>query len=248
MESLNKHPVLSVGPNKLKRPNIAIFTANGPLKHQWWTEDLFGISAEAFCRSVVRGYCLTSKSWADFEVDNISDIKWNKNAFDSLVIPQARKRLLEALVKQQQIHKSDDDFDDVIKGKGQGLIILLAGPPGTGKTLTAESIADRLHLPLYAVSANELGDTAEEIEGHFGRVLRLAASWNAVLLFDEADAILEKRFDTPEARERNKRVAGRFCGFSKHKFLTNKVLCSISPYPGVLQRHTDPHHQQERQF
>ncbi|EME76877.1 uncharacterized protein MYCFIDRAFT_43888, partial [Pseudocercospora fijiensis CIRAD86] len=35
----------------------------------------------------------------------------------------------------------------------------------------------------------------------------LAASWNAVLLLDEADAFLEKRVDTAGARERNKRVA-----------------------------------------
>lgn len=89
--------------------------------------------------------------------------------------------------------------------------MLLTGPPGTGKTLTAESIADRLQLPLYAVSANELGDTAKEIEGKFNEILRLAAAWNAVLLLDEADAFLEKRVDAPEARDRNKRVAGESC-------------------------------------
>lgn len=87
--------------------------------------------------------------------------------------------------------------------------MLLTGPPGTGKTLTAESIADRLQLPLYAVSANELGDTAKEIEGRFNEVLRLAGDWNAVLLLDEADAFLEKRVDSPESRDRNKRVAGK---------------------------------------
>lgn len=32
-------------------------------------------------------------------------------------------------------------MDDIIKGKGTGLILLLHGSPGTGKTLTAERYA-----------------------------------------------------------------------------------------------------------
>ncbi|KXT18088.1 hypothetical protein AC579_4586 [Pseudocercospora musae] len=122
-------------------------------------------------------------------------------------MPSARKNLLEALVKQQQIYKTDSEVDDVIAGKGQGLVLLLPGPPGTGKTLTAESVADRLQIPLYAVSASELGDTVAEVEEKFGHVLQLAAQWNAVLLLDEANAFLEKRVDHPSARDRNKRVA-----------------------------------------
>lgn len=207
MDNLNQHPVLRVGQHRLGALHGTSQNNQGLLRHHRWTEILLGIRPESFCRSVVRGYCLASKAWAEFEVDNIEDIRWNKNAFDALVIPPARKRLLEALVKQQQNHKTDADVDDIVAGKGQGLIMLLAGPPGTGKTLTAESIADRLQLPLYAVSASELGDRAQEIENQFGQVLRLAASWNAVLLIDEADAFLEKRLDNSEARDRNKRVA-----------------------------------------
>lgn len=209
VDNLNSHMVLSRGSSKLQLREF-IDENDSLVHHHGWTQLLYGISPESFCRSVVRGYDLTSKAWAEFELKNIVDIKWNKNAFDALVIPPARKRLLEALVKQQQMNKADAAFDDVVQGKGQGLIMLLAGPPGTGKTLTAESIADRLHLPLYAVSASELGDTSKEIENYFGQILRLAASWDAVLLIDEADAFLEKRVDTPEARDRNKRVAGGF--------------------------------------
>lgn len=205
-DNLNRHTILSIGPSSLKKMQSSNGVDSSPLANHRWTEAFYGIPPEAFCRSAVRGYCLQTKCWAEFEVDCISEIEWNTNAFKNLVIPPTRKRLLEALVRQQKGHKAE--FDDVVKGKGQGLIMLLAGPPGTGKTLTAESIADHLQLPLYAVSAHELGDTAQEIEGHFGRVLRLAGKWDAVLLLDEADAFLEKRVDTPEARDRNKRVAG----------------------------------------
>lgn len=211
IDTFNEHPVLKQGYAVLQRVSGSDVDHHSALKQHQWTEILFGIRPETFCCSAVRGYCLTSKSWAEFQTDNIANIRWNKSAFDALVIPPARKRLIEAFVRQQQKHKKNADLDDVVQGKGQGLIMLLVGPPGTGKTLTAESIADRLHLPLYAVNANELGDTAKEIEGHFGQVLRLAASWNAVLLLDEADAFLEKRVDIPEARDRNKRVAGKTC-------------------------------------
>lgn len=36
------------------------------------------------------------------------------------------------------MQKSAGKMDDIIAGKGNGLIILLHGSPGTGKTLTAE--------------------------------------------------------------------------------------------------------------
>ena len=249
LETLNLHPVLSVGQTKLRTVPLT-GTDTSPLKQFRWTEALFGIRPEVFCRSVVRGYCLSSKSWADFEVDNIADIQWNKNAFGALVMSLPRKRLLEALVKQQQNHKADADVDDIIQGKGQGLIMLLTGPPGTGKTLTAESIADRLQLPLYAVSASELGDNAREIETYFGQILRLAATWNAVLLLDEADAFLEKRVDSAEARDRNKRVAGKFLATIHvlHFENADDYCDSISSDFGVLQGYIDPHDQPICQF
>ncbi len=159
------------------------------------------------CRSIVRGFCLYLKKWVELEVDEIEDIEWNEDAFAKLVMSPARKRLIRALVKEQS--SSQRDFDDVIQGKGQGLIMLLSGPPGTGKTLTGESIADALRRPLYYVSASELGDSIVDIEKSLTKVFALAARFHSIMLLDEADAFLEKRTDevSPEATQRNKRVA-----------------------------------------
>ncbi|GAB7365488.1 hypothetical protein MBLNU230_g6561t1 [Neophaeotheca triangularis] len=159
----------------------------------------------ARCRSVVRGFSLSTKIWASFEVDNISDMVWNDQAFDQLVMSNRRKRMIHALVERNQ--KQGPRFDDFIQGKGQGLIMLLQGPPGTGKTLTAQSIADKMHLPLYTVHASELPEEGNDVqvEEALARLLQRAEHWNAVLLMDEADAFLETRDNAATAR--SKRVA-----------------------------------------
>jgi len=73
------------------------------------------------------------------------------------------------------------------------VFFLLHGSPGVGKTLTAESIAEFLHRPLYSVSVGELGTTTDTLEQNLKDILQVAATWNAVVLIDEADIFLEKR-------------------------------------------------------
>lgn len=69
------------------------------------------------------------------------DISWNDTAFDKLTLPTGYKNLITAFVEAQAVDKFL--FDDIIQGKGQGVIMLLVGNPGTGKTLTAEPVADK---------------------------------------------------------------------------------------------------------
>ena len=143
------------------------------------------------CNSKVKGYPFKTKVWGELEVDHITDIAWNDDAFANLVLPTGYKNLVTCFVEGQTSHTSD--FDDVIQGKGLGVVILLVGTPGTGKTLTAEAVADNTRKPLYILSAGELGNEAEEVECRLNEVLRLAEKWDAVLLFDECDVFLQQR-------------------------------------------------------
>ena len=102
----------------------------------------------------VRGYAMKLKQWLWFFVDQIKAIQFAENAFASLVLPSEQKRLIRAFVETQAKHK--DSFDDIIAGKGRGMIMLLAGPPGVGKTLTAESVAENMKVPLYVSPAIKL--------------------------------------------------------------------------------------------
>ncbi|KAJ5698014.1 hypothetical protein N7462_000019 [Penicillium macrosclerotiorum] len=141
---------------------------------------------------VVLGFAFSEKLWLEFTISGISDIEWNADAFDSLVLPSNQKSIVKALVESHTFHAAEN-IDDVIQGKGKGLVAVLHGPPGTGKTLTAEGIAELLRRPLYMVSAGELGTDSRTLEGELNKILDIAHSWGAVLLLDEADIFLEKR-------------------------------------------------------
>ena len=141
---------------------------------------------------VVLGFAFNEKLWLEFTVSGISDIDWNTGAFESLVLPDNQKSIVKALVESHTF-RAAENIDDVIQGKGKGLVAVLHGPPGTGKTLTAEGIAELLKRPLYMVSAGELGTDSRTLELELNKILDIAHSWGAVLLLDEADVFLEKR-------------------------------------------------------
>lgn len=67
-------------------------------------------------------------------MDHLSPIVWNKRAFERLVLDSDSKEMINALV---DVHVRTTKMDDIVSGKGNGLVILLHGSPGTGKTLTA---------------------------------------------------------------------------------------------------------------
>ena len=87
------------------------------------------------CHNQVYAFSLVTKRWGRFYMRNIKDVEYNAAAFDSLVIPAHQKSMIRSLVNDHQNEHSN--FDDLVKGKGKGLIFLLHGPPGVGKTLTA---------------------------------------------------------------------------------------------------------------
>ncbi|KAM7183876.1 Fidgetin-like protein 1 [Rhypophila sp. PSN 637] len=153
----------------------------------------------------IHGFYFKEKKWMHLLVQNIQPIDWNKMAYEQLVLPRRTKNLVKALVmvREQAREKSDESLeaglgeilkkDDLIAGKGNGLIMLLHGGPGTGKTLTAESVAELAEMPLYSVTCGDIGTKPEAVEKYLNTVLYLGKKWNCVLLLDEADVFLEQR-------------------------------------------------------
>lgn len=145
---------------------------------------------------LVRGFSFTEKKFLEFFIDKITPIEWNTRCFQQLVLPEDKKELVQALVDEHTRRTTDPKsagFDDIVKGKGRGLILVLHGPPGVGKTLTAECVAEFSKRPLYIVSSGDLGTHSTVLDEKLGRALDLASTWKAVLLIDEADVFLERR-------------------------------------------------------
>ncbi|KAJ8596163.1 P-loop containing nucleoside triphosphate hydrolase protein [Rhizopogon salebrosus TDB-379] len=142
----------------------------------------------------VYGFDIRRKAWEMFDVRSLEEIQFDEHAWDHLVLNKATKTLIKGLVNVTKAsNTSREIFSDVITGKGGGLIALLHGPPGTGKTLTAEAVAEHLKRPLYVLSSLELSTTPATLEKKLGDTLRLATTWDAVVLIDEADVFLEQR-------------------------------------------------------
>lgn len=121
------------------------------------------IEQKLICTPLLRGYSLKNKLWLNFFVNCVKDIDWQKDAFDRLVLPKNQKELILGFTESQRKYR--ESFDDVIEGKGRGMIILLCGPPGVGKTLTAESMAEEMKIPLYSKSASPY---PKQLRNYFG--------------------------------------------------------------------------------
>ncbi|KAJ7492123.1 P-loop containing nucleoside triphosphate hydrolase protein [Mycena latifolia] len=150
------------------------------------------------CTPIVLGFCLGVKMWGGFAIDRIKDIDWSDEAFNSLVLGSKQKMLIHSLFKSHTAHAAM--FDDIVKGKGKGLIGLFSGSPGCGKTLTAEAVAEMTRRPLYSVSAGELGTEPKELDERLTLILEIAQTWDAVLLLDEAEVFLQQRSTTDVTR------------------------------------------------
>jgi ATP-dependent 26S proteasome regulatory subunit len=86
---------------------------------------------------------------------------------------------------------------------GKGVTALFAGPSGTGKTMAAEIIGNELGLELYRIDlsgivSKYIGETEKNLE----RIFTAAENANAILFFDEADALFGKRSEVRDSHDR----------------------------------------------
>ncbi|RSL40416.1 hypothetical protein CEP53_013374 [Fusarium sp. AF-6] len=147
-----------------------------------------------FMNETISGFSLKGKLWLQFYVEDIQPITWNSQAYSQLVYNEPKKELVLSLVQNHNMNNGTSTaMQDVIVGKGQGLIVLLSGPPGTGKTLMAEAIAEHLRRPLYHLQADDLGTQVAPLSSNFFLASKTAAAWDAIILLDGADAFIAAR-------------------------------------------------------
>ena len=80
---------------------------------------------------------------------------------------------------------------------------LFSGASGTGKTLAAEVLGNTLGLALYRVDLSAvISKYIGETEKNLRKVFDAAEDIGAILLFDEADALLGKRSEVKDSHGR----------------------------------------------
>ena len=75
------------------------------------------------------GFSFAEKQFVECLVDGLSPIEWNELCFEQLVLPTPQKELVQALVAEhtQKATSQSPAFDDIVKKKGKGLVLVLHG-------------------------------------------------------------------------------------------------------------------------
>lgn len=125
--------------------------------------------------------------------------------WNDLVLPDdTLAQLREICQRVAHRHRVLDEWG--FEGKlslGKGVNALFAGPSGTGKTMAAEVIANTLHLDLYKIDlSGVVSKYIGETEKNLDRIFTAAENANAILFFDEADALFGRRSEVRDAHDR----------------------------------------------
>ena len=126
-------------------------------------------------------------------------------SWDDIVLPPDQMAQLREIYDQAK-HRAlvhDSWGFDAKLAMGKGLSILFAGPSGTGKTMAADVLAGTLGLDLYKIDLSTVvSKYIGETEKNLARIFGEAATSNAIVFFDEADALFGKRTQVHDAHDR----------------------------------------------
>jgi hypothetical protein len=128
-----------------------------------------------------------------------------RRVWTDLVLPADQLQHLLEICNQaryRQVVYGDWGFDRA-STLGKGLNVLFCGSPGTGKTISAEVVANELELGLYKIDLSQVVNKyVGETEKNLSSLFREAQGSNAILFFDEADALFGKRSEVKDAHDR----------------------------------------------
>jgi hypothetical protein len=127
------------------------------------------------------------------------------HSWGDLILPRPtmqRVKEISAAIRHRHVVYSEWGFEKRIAA-GLGLKVLFSGASGTGKTMTAGVIARDLGLDLYKIDLSGIvSKYIGETEKNLDRIFCAAQCSNAILFFDEADALFGKRSEVKDAHDR----------------------------------------------
>jgi AAA+ superfamily predicted ATPase len=128
-----------------------------------------------------------------------------KYVWNDIVLPRETALQLRAIcARVVHQHRVLDEWGfDRKLSLGKGVTALFAGPSGVGKKMAAEVIASELDIDLYRIDlAGVVSKYIGETEKNLDRIFTAAENANAILFFDEADALFGKRSEVKDSHDR----------------------------------------------
>jgi SpoVK/Ycf46/Vps4 family AAA+-type ATPase len=145
--------------------------------------------------------------------------------WEDIVLPEdkiAQLKEISSQVKHRYRVFGEWGFDRKLS-YGKGLSVLFTGPPGTGKTMAAEVIAHELQLDFYKVDlSGVVSKYIGETEKNLSKIFNEAETSNAILFFDEADALFGKRTEVSDSHDRYANIE------------TSYLLQKMEEYEGIV--------------
>jgi adenylate kinase family enzyme len=144
---------------------------------------------------------------------------------DDLVVPDRQRDLLRSIsayLRHRDRVLSEWGYERTV-ARTQGLKVLFAGESGTGKTMAAQVLAAELGLELFRVDlATVVSKYIGETEKNLERIFVAADGSNAILFFDEADALFGKRSEVSDSHDRYANIEVAY------------LLQRMDAYPGAV--------------
>jgi len=166
-----------------------------------------------------------------FESQNIPDSssglieKINpKKTFNEVILNNEIKSQINMAISQiSNHHKLMHKWGLSNLQENNSISLLFSGPSGTGKTLTAEALSNELRKKLFIVRYSNLVDSfIGETGKNIVKVFDLARKNNAILFFDEADAIASSRTNIFSATD------------SETNLTRNVLLKELEKFDGIV--------------
>jgi adenylate kinase family enzyme len=145
--------------------------------------------------------------------------------WEDLVVPERQRDLLHSIsacLRHRDRVLSEWGYERTV-ARTQGLKVLFAGESGTGKTMAAQVLAAELGLDLFRVDlATVVSKYIGETEKNLERIFAAADGSNAILFFDEADALFGKRSEVSDSHDRYANIEVAY------------LLQRMEAYPGAV--------------
>ena len=180
---------------------------------------------QPFSEVTVRDLYRACRSQSTTNLINLAQKVKPLYTWDDIVVSKDTLQHLKEIclhVKHRQQVFSEWNFDNRIS-LGKGTSALFSGPPGTGKTMAAEIIANELGLDLFKIDLSTVvSKYIGETEKNLSRIFQEAEQSNAILFFDEADALFGKRSEVKDSHDRYANIE------------INYLLQKMEEYEGIV--------------